>query len=54
MNYEMKLIELRRKLIDQNDYSITAVLLALDGHSHNWICCEDIYKFMKNYGSNAI
>lgn len=50
INKEMKIIELRHKLVHNPDYSIKGVLLAIDCNSHDWICSEDIFKFMKNYG----
>jgi Ca2+-binding EF-hand superfamily protein len=25
------------------------VLSTIDGNGHEWICCEDLFKFMKNY-----
>ena len=46
----MKIIELRRQLLSNNDYSIQGVVLAIDNSRHNWLCSEDIFKFMKNYG----
>jgi len=46
----MKMIELRNQLINKSDYSIKGSLLAIDVSSHEWICCEDIFNFMKNYG----
>lgn len=49
----MKIIELRRSLLGSKDYSIDGVLLAIDNSRHDWICTEDIYKFMKNYGFDA-
>ena len=26
------------------------MVLAIDNSRHNWVCAEDIYKFMKNFG----
>jgi hypothetical protein len=53
MRQEMKVIELRRKLIQQQDYSIRGVMQALDGHAHGWVCGEDLQKYLKNYGVEA-
>lgn len=50
INREMKMIELRRELMGNSDYSMRGVLFAIDCHDHDWICSEDIFKFMKNYG----
>lgn len=50
MRREMKIIELRRKLVGSEDYSSKGVLVAIDGNDHQWICAEDLFKFMKNYG----
>lgn len=46
----MKLIELRRALINSSDYSLRGVIMAIDSSRHDWVCAEDIFKFMKNYG----
>lgn len=53
MRQEMKVIELRRKLTQQQDYSIRGVMQALDGHGHGWVCGEDLQKYLKNYGVEA-
>lgn len=50
MNREMKIIELRRQLVSSQDYSSRAALVAIDGNDHRWVCSEDLYKFLKNYG----
>jgi hypothetical protein len=50
MTREMKLIELRRALIESMDYSPQGVILSIDNSRHDWVCVEDIFKFMKNYG----
>jgi Ca2+-binding EF-hand superfamily protein len=50
MRREMKLIELRRSLIKSDDYSIQGMILSIDSNRHDWVCAEDIYKFMKNHG----
>lgn len=50
MRWEMKIIELRRKLVRSDDYSSKGVLVAIDGNDHQWVCAEDLFKFMKNYG----
>ena len=26
------------------------MVLAIDNSRHNWVCAEDVYKFMKNFG----
>ena len=46
----MKIIELRRELLAARDYSLRGVVLAIDGSRHNFVCAEDIFKFMKNFG----
>lgn len=50
MNREMQIIELRRELMKSKDYSMRGVLAAVDGHNHRWVCGEDLYHFLKNYG----
>lgn len=50
MNREMKIIEMRRQLIGNADYSSRGALVAIDGYNHNYACAEDLLKFMKNYG----
>lgn len=50
MNREMKIIELRRELVNSHDYSTRAALVAIDGNDHRWVCAEDLSKFLKNYG----
>jgi hypothetical protein len=50
---EMKMIELRRRMIAETDYSVRGALLAIDVDSHVWICSGDILNFMKNYGINV-
>ena len=47
---EMKIIELRRQLLSQPDYSVHGSLLAIDNNRHDWVCAEDLEKFMKNFG----
>lgn len=32
-----------------SDYTIRGVLLTIDCDGHEWVCCEDLFKFMKNY-----
>ena len=44
------MIELRRALIEDRDYSIEGVMGAMDRHGHGWLCVEDFRTFMKNYG----
>lgn len=34
MNKEMSIIELRRALLEADDYSLKGVLMALDAHGH--------------------
>ena len=46
----MQIIELRRQLIKCEDYSIDGVAAALDQHKHGWLCVEDFFAFLKNYG----
>lgn len=49
MSREMKLIDLRRRIIASKDYSLEAVRFAL-GCDRQWICAEDIHIFMRNFG----
>jgi dipeptidase len=37
-------------LVRSQDYSSKGALVAIDGHDHNWLCSEDLLKFLKNYG----
>lgn len=46
----MKIIELRRKLLQCEDYSIKAALTAIDAHQHRVLCGEDLYNYLKNFG----
>jgi hypothetical protein len=46
----MRVIELRRNLLSQPEYSAKGTLLAVDGNRHDWVCAEDLYKFLKNFG----
>ena len=46
----MRIIELRRELVKSSDYSIRGVLLAIDSHKHDWICSDDLFQFLKNFG----
>lgn len=50
MNREMKIIEMRRELINSSDYSSRGALVAIDGYNHNYASAEDLLKFMKNFG----
>lgn len=34
----MKIIELRRNLLSQPEYSVKGALLAIDGNRHDWVC----------------
>jgi hypothetical protein len=38
----MKIIELRRQLLSQTDYSVHGSLLAIDNNRHDWVCAEDL------------
>ena len=46
----MRIIELRREFIKNEDYSLGGVMNALDQHKHGWLCVEDIEVFLRNYG----
>ena len=46
----MIIIQLRRKLVENSDYTSKAAISAIDCNTHEWVCADDIYKFMKNYG----
>ena len=46
----MRLIDLRYKLLQQKDYSLEAIVCTLDSNNHNWICSDDLSKFMASYG----
>lgn len=35
--------------MDQDDYTIKAVMNCLDVQNRGWITVDDLYKFMKNY-----
>ena len=46
----MRIIELRRNLLGQPEYSARGALLAIDGNRHDWVSAEDLFKFLKNFG----
>lgn len=46
----MKIIQLRRELVKNDDYSSKGLLVAIDCNDHHWLCSEDLFKFLKNYG----
>jgi Ca2+-binding EF-hand superfamily protein len=50
MNREMRIIEFRRQLVRSEDYSSRGALVAIDGNDHRWVCSQDLFKFLKNYG----
>lgn len=35
--------------MDQDDYTIKAVMNCLDAEGRGWVTADDFYKFMKNY-----
>lgn len=35
--------------MDQEDYTLKAVMNCLDVQARGWISADDLYKFMKNY-----
>jgi hypothetical protein len=36
--------------VHSDDYSSRGALVAIDGNDHQWVCSEDLFKFLKNYG----
>jgi hypothetical protein len=50
MGREMKLIDLRRKMLSAKDYSVEAVRFALTNCDREWVCTGDIHSFMQNMG----
>ncbi len=36
--------------MNSHNYSSKGLLAAIDGNDHHWLCSEDLFKFLKNYG----
>ena len=44
------LAPIRKQLLESEDYSMKAVMTALDVDRHDFISSEDIYKFVRGQG----
>ena len=53
ISHELKIIELRRTLLKQQDYSLRAVLNSLDAHAHDFVSPLTVLRFLKNYAIQA-
>ncbi len=49
ISHELKIIEQRKLLLKQDDYSLKGVLNSLDVHVHDFVSTNDILKFLRNY-----
>lgn len=43
------MIPKRRMLMDQEDYTIKAIMNCLDVEARGWITTGDVYKFLRNF-----
>ncbi len=49
ISHELKIIEQRKLLLKQENYSLKGVLNSLDNHGHDFVSTNDILRFLKNY-----
>lgn len=47
--HELRIIEQRKALLSQSDYSLKAVMNSLDLMVHDFVSVTDIVKFLKSY-----